>query len=151
MRTRAVLGHSVCQVSWFALQCASKLHDAEQQDNSKRCQPLGTRFSGSRGCQLQLTLLTEFMPGHIIQRSQSGPKLSRLITRHIRSRKSSLSDSMFRDPFCRQRFLPTEIPPLRERCEDILLHFRVSRLPRRMQKRIRSVPKHAMEALVNAD
>jgi len=48
---------------------------------------------------------------------------------------------------------PIEIPPLRERREDIqlLVHFFVSKLSRRMQKRIRSVPRPAMEALVNAD
>jgi formate hydrogenlyase transcriptional activator len=42
---------------------------------------------------------------------------------------------------------------LRERREDIplLIYHLVSRFSRRMQKRIRSIPKRAMDTLVNAD
>jgi formate hydrogenlyase transcriptional activator len=78
----------------------------------------------------------------------------RMIAATHRDLPTMIRNNQFReDLFYRLNVFPIQIPPLRERREDIelLVHFFVSRLSRRMQKRIRSVPKSAMEFLVNAD
>ena len=78
----------------------------------------------------------------------------RLIDATHRDLSRMISNNQFReDLFYRLNVCPIEIPPLRERREDIplLVHYFISSHSRQMQKRVKSVPEQAMEALVNAD
>lgn len=76
----------------------------------------------------------------------------RLITATHRNLAAMIREEKFRqDLFYRLNVFPIEIPPLRERREDIplLVNYFVSKLSGRMGKRITSIPRRAMEVLTN--
>jgi len=76
----------------------------------------------------------------------------RLIAATHRDLPVMIREEKFReDLFYRFNVFPIEIPPLRERREDIplLVNYFVSKVAGRMGRQIRSVPKRAMEMLTN--
>jgi len=76
----------------------------------------------------------------------------RLIAATHRDLEAMIREQKFReDLFYRLNVFPIEIPPLRERREDIplLVNYFVSKLSPRMGKRIKSISRNAMEMLTN--
>jgi formate hydrogenlyase transcriptional activator len=76
----------------------------------------------------------------------------RLVAATHRDLRAMIRDEKFReDLFYRFNVFPIEIPPLRERREDIplLVNYFVSKLSPRMGKQIRSVSMQTMEVLTN--
>ena len=76
----------------------------------------------------------------------------RLVAATHRDLRAMIRDEKFReDLFYRFNVFPIEIPPLRERREDIplLVNYFVSKVSGQMRRQIKSIPKLAMEMLTN--
>jgi formate hydrogenlyase transcriptional activator len=75
----------------------------------------------------------------------------RMIAATHRNLRDMIRDGSFReDLFYRLNVFPIEIPPLRERREDIplLVHYFTLKISRRMGRQIKSIPEHIMHLLM---
>jgi formate hydrogenlyase transcriptional activator len=78
----------------------------------------------------------------------------RIVAATNRDLKTMVEENGFRaDLYYRLAVFPMNVPPLRERPEDIpaLTRYFVQKHARRMGRKIESIPTHAMEALTNYD
>jgi formate hydrogenlyase transcriptional activator len=78
----------------------------------------------------------------------------RMIAATHRNLPDMIQNGSFReDLFYRLNVFPIEIPPLRERRQDIplLVNYFISKISRRMGKQIKSIPEHAMRLLIRND
>lgn len=78
----------------------------------------------------------------------------RMIAATHRNLSDMIRERSFReDLFYRLNVFPIELPPLRERREDIplLVNYFVSKISRRMGKQIRAIPEQAMQLLIRKE